>query len=85
MKPSEMFRPDKKMKPVIPGSAKRETAAAEDITSVQIATHPPQRLKGPSQLELDMVTGMDIESEVEEAVDEGITSEIPTFFFRLYK
>jgi hypothetical protein len=52
MKPSEMFtgRPDEKMKPVIPGSAKRETAAAEDITSVQIAKHPPQRPRDPHNL-----------------------------------
>ena len=51
----------RKMKPVIPGSAEKETAATKDITSVHIEKQPPQRPEGPSQPELDTVTSVDID------------------------
>jgi hypothetical protein len=50
-----------RMKPVIPGSAKGETPATEDInsvTSLDIAKHLPRRQERDSQLELATVTSM---------------------------
>ena len=64
------------MKPVVPGSAREETAATEAITSVDIVNHLPQEQEGVSQLELATATSIDdadIDSEGEEAVYEEIS------------
>ena len=66
----------RRMKPVVPGSAREETAATEAITSVDIVNHLPQEQEGVSQLELATATSIDdadIDSEGEEAVYEEIS------------
>lgn len=66
----------RKMKLVVPGSARGETAATEAISiSVDTAKHLPRRQEGVARLELATVTSMDdadIDSGGEETVYEGI-------------